>query len=553
MKWIWEEAKAVLQSRVYLICIGFVAFCAYGYEFAHLSIGIDDTAIALYFDDGLAPVMGRWVLFLLNRILCLSQYTPLVPEAVATLLLCLSAVLCCVLWKRIMGEWFDCAASIFFSCLFISYPLISFVFRYYLHNGLGLGNLFTVLALLLYQDQLRKPISERIKGMFFMAVLLWMAIGCYESFIILWLLGILTVLFLEAAFGNWELKFRSLLKEFCIVVMITLFSMVLRTLMIRLIALMFQLEQTEITTVGLRSVTEAFALLAPDGLATFHMLIKRFWLVYHLSAFAFFPITVYELSCVVFCLSSVILLVRRKTLWYLVLYVLMLVTPFLMVIIEAKNTFYRSCQYLPFFSALGIALFYVFIKKYAKGKLAAFGKGFFCVLASILIYRQVSWISADFWMEHKEYEYSKQYLIGASQEVIRRYGNEKPVVFVGGFDLPHEFVKNYYIPYSDPGCRLMIRIMDLVDVYLKDKYSSPYGLCLLNEGTVPSIRWAFDAFDGTNREMIQFLRMEGYDFKYLNDAEEYRELRREMDHRELPKWPMEGSVFEENGYVFVHF
>lgn len=553
MERYWKDIKDILRSGVYIFCVGFVAFCAYGYEFMHLSIGIDDTAVALYYEDGLEPIMGRWVLFLLNKILRLSKFSPVVPEAFSVLFLCLAATVYCVLFRKLIGEWFDKAAQILFSCLFVSYPFISFVFRFYLHNGLGMANLFIALSLLLYRDQLGKAMRERWKRLLCAAMLLWMAVGCYESFLILWLLGILVVLFLESAFGTRKLTFRYLLGEFAAVVLMTVLVMVMRTVMIWIVTFSFGLEQPAVTTVGLRSVKEASALLAPDGLAVFHMLVKRFWVVYHLSALVFFPIMVYEIACVVMGVFSIILLWKRKSVFYPVLFVLMLVTPFLLVMIEAKTTFYRTCQYLPFFSALGIALLYVLIKKYGKGRWASVGKWAACIFAGILIYRQTAWISADFWMEHREYEYSKQYLIGASQEVIRRYGTEQPVVFVGGFDLPQEFVKDYYIPYSSKGYRVMERIMDLVDDHLKEKFYSPYGFCLFNEGTVPTIRWAFDAFDGTNREMIAFLRMQGYDFQYLDDPEKYRELRREMDCRELPRWPMEGSVFAENGYVFVNF
>lgn len=550
-----EEARSVLRSKRYLFCVALTAFCAYGFEMTHLSIGIDDTALSLYYDAGLDPIQGRWVLYLLNKVLFLTKYAPVLPEVAGVLFLCLSAVLYCVLFRRILGEVFDERAEIMFSCLFISYPLISFAFRYYLHIGLGIGNVLTVLALLCFQDGIDKPAGLRKKYILQTVFWLWMAVGCYESLLVLFILGAVTILFLEGVYDRLTLSFRCLFREFLIMAVSVCLVMALRAAMIPAVTTLFKLEAPEVTTVGLRSIREMSPLFGADGREIFHMLIKRFWVVYHLNAFVFFPIAVYEMACVVFGVLSIFCAVRKRNIFFPVLFVAMLIIPFLMVLAEAKITYYRTCQYLPFYSALGVTILYILLANAPVKNVRishALSRGT-CIFACILWYNQVAWISADFRMEAQEYEYSREYLTGAVQDVMRRYGKEYPVVFVGDLELPHEFVKAYYVPYSSKRYQWIAGVMDLVDGHLKDKYATPEGYCFLNEGTLSMMRWAFDAFDGTNREMITFLRMHGYDFEYLKDAEMYRQIRSRCDERELPRWPEEGAVFLEDGYVIVHF
>lgn len=106
-----------------------------------------------------------------------------------------AAVLFCVFLKRIMGKKPDTAVYIIFSCLFVSNPIISFDFIYYLHNGAGLGYVLTALALIYYHDSLVREGKSKIKALAISLLFIWIAAGCYESFIVLFILGVLVTLF----------------------------------------------------------------------------------------------------------------------------------------------------------------------------------------------------------------------------------------------------------------------------------------------------------------------------------------------------------------------
>ena len=78
------------------------AVCAYGYKVTNATIGIDDTPSLYYFEEGLIAIVGRWVLFLLNKVVSLAEFVPFVTDFAAVVILVLAAVVWSALfyWER---------------------------------------------------------------------------------------------------------------------------------------------------------------------------------------------------------------------------------------------------------------------------------------------------------------------------------------------------------------------------------------------------------------------------------------------------------------------
>ena len=125
MKQLWSELRWFWKQKIYVISVLITAVCGYGFAIVQPIIGIDDTAVELYLQDGLEPVMGRWVVFLLNRVFHVSEFSPFMLEFVGVIMLCIAATLFCVLFQRILGERIGILGYTMFSCIFISNPIIS--------------------------------------------------------------------------------------------------------------------------------------------------------------------------------------------------------------------------------------------------------------------------------------------------------------------------------------------------------------------------------------------------------------------------------------------
>ena len=83
MKKYLDTFKEFLNSRLYCSILVLVGVCTYGFLISHYAIGIDDTAIPLYFDEGLAPYMGRWTLYTLNKVIPLTKMSPFFVESIS--------------------------------------------------------------------------------------------------------------------------------------------------------------------------------------------------------------------------------------------------------------------------------------------------------------------------------------------------------------------------------------------------------------------------------------------------------------------------------------
>ena len=197
-------------NRLYMGILLLTAVCAYGYKVTNVTIGIDDTPSLYYFEEGLIAIVGRWVLFLLNKVISLAEFAPFVTDFAAVLLLIAAAIVWSALFYSVFGEKIPMTGYAYFAAVFVSCPLISEVFTYFLHNGIAIGYLSCAVSLCCMREwQLsirkqrkgsglrEKPDCPAVTKLAAAAVFLWIAMGCYESFMILWLAGLVLLLLAE--------------------------------------------------------------------------------------------------------------------------------------------------------------------------------------------------------------------------------------------------------------------------------------------------------------------------------------------------------------------
>ena len=163
MKTLKQEVSAFLQNKKYIIILILVAVGCYGFKFMHPTIGIDDTPYKLYFEDGLNIVVGRWVSYLLNKFISIGTYAPFLTDFAAVLLLIAAAVLWAIVFKKILKDTVPDWCYLIFSCLFISNPIISEVFTYFLHNSIAIGYTFSALAVYFFIDGIENQNSRFLR------------------------------------------------------------------------------------------------------------------------------------------------------------------------------------------------------------------------------------------------------------------------------------------------------------------------------------------------------------------------------------------------------
>lgn len=547
MKKLCCETGYFLRQKIFVICLAITAICSYGFGITHIGIGVDDTMVELYLEDGLEVTMGRWTVYLINKLFHFGEFSPFITEFAGLLLLLLAVTLYCVLIRRILGDRIGILGYTAFACTFVSFPFISEVWVYYYHDGVDIGYVLAALSLLAFLNYLEQPGKGGRKYLLFSLLSIWGAVGCYESFLILYLAGCLMLLFFRGLAGKENLTLKRLFQVLFVCFCISVACIILRSLIQKLLIAVFSLQ-----TEGFRDFSYGLQLFKENGLLqNIFMLVKRYWLIYYVNGAIYFPIAVHVLSVAVFGTASVALSVKKKNGWYLLLFLGMIILPFLLTFVEQKPPLYRACQYMPFFVASAVLLLYCFFVvggAHLRGRAARI---LFSLMAIWLVWNQAYESNYSFYTDYRKYEHDKDVLTEIAWTVARDYGPAATVIFTGKYAPSSQLTERYYAGYASREFATISRLTDWLDPHLKEKYYRPYGYSFAGEAQYSVIEWGLYAYDHPGLELIHFLQMHGFslqtvtDNSLISDAEKFAET--------MPSWPREGSITEWNGYVIVHF
>ena len=551
MQKLREDIAYFLKQKLFMVMLCITAIGCYGFSITHEGIGVDDTMVDTYLQDGLEVFHGRWTMFLLNRLFHFGEYMPYITELAGMLLLIASSVLFSVLLRRLLGGVITGSLCyIAFACTFVSCPFISEVNVYYYHDGADLGYGLCALALILFLDSLDHKGKKYIVRMLGSMLLLWVAVGCYESFLIMYIVGVLLILFFRGIMDQEKVTFKLLMRNLLSLICVAAGCIVLRTIIRNIICFLFSIQETG-SEGGFRSVGYLIKDLfeSENILSEAAMLLKRHWLVYCVNGVVYFPVTVYVVSAIVFGAASVVYAVRKKNFWYPILFMGMMLVPVTLSFLQMTAPLYRTCQYMPLFVASAVVVLYLALVNRRWKKI---GTAVYTVLIAALVWNQSFEANRFFYVDYLKYEYDKETLIEIAQEISREYGTGMPVIFTGEYYPPYELVKYYYAPYYSSEFRRIQAVAQLSgDQHLIEKYYTPYGYYFGGEAQFSVINWGLWAFGKPGEQLIRFLEMHGYS---LQTTEDETILKRAQEFAEtMPRWPLGGSITEMDGYVIVHF
>lgn len=551
------------------------AVCAYGYKVTNVTIGIDDTPSLYYFEEGLIAIVGRWVLFLLNKVISLAEFVPFVTDFIAVGLLVLAAMVWTVLFYSVLGEKIPVVGYAFFAAIFVSSPLISEVFTYFLHNGIAIGYLCCGLSLCCvreWQVSIRKMqkgsgIREKFDCLAVMrlvaaAVFLWIAMGCYESFMILWLAGLMLLLLTERIGMGAERKGQTGTSEVFHTLVggaaCALAAVILRSLMIVVLTKAFHLEYLQGEAVQ-RSVTEMLGwMFRPGAFSELAMILKRTFVLYGVFAYAYLPIRIFVLAAVVITVVALIRVIRGRDLWALVLLPAAYLAAFSLLFIEGKATLYRSAQFLPIFcgygallSAYGIWGLTGCIGRGMHRKICLGVRGIAVAVLVVITWNQCMDMTKWFYIDRQKYEAAVKTVDQIALDLERDFDTSKPVVFTGNYEIPYSIIQDAYVGYGTETYAKMKRITDRIDPDLLDKYNrGSKGVWVAQTPALSVIEWGRYAFDN-DAELVKFFAMHGHTLTACEDIDRYAEA--EKASLELPEYPQDGYILDKGDYIIVHF
>ena len=562
-------------NRLYMGILLLTAVCAYGYKVTNVTIGIDDTPSLYYFEEGLIAIVGRWVLFLLNKVISLAEFAPFVTDFAAVLLLIAAAIVWSALFYSVFGEKIPMTGYAYFAAVFVSCPLISEVFTYFLHNGIAIGYLSCAVSLCCmreWQNSMRKPRKgsglwekpdcRTVTKLVATAVFLWIAMGCYESFMILWLAGLLLLLLSERIRLGTERTARTgergVFGTLAGGALAALVAVLLRSLMIVVLTKAFHLEYLRGEAVQ-RSVTEMLGwMVQPGAFGELIMILKRTFVLYGVFAYAYLPIRIFVLSAVVITVVTLVRVIRGRDLWALILLPAAYLAAFSLLFIEGKATLYRSAQFLPIFCGYGALLFayiiYEFTGSPGRGvhrRLCLGTRGIAVAVLAVITWNQCMDMTKWFYIDRQKYDAAVKTVDQIALDLERDFDTSKPVIFTGNYEIPYSIVKDAYVSYGDSRYYKMKRLTDLIDPDLLDKYNrGSKGVWVAQTPALSVIDWGRYAFD-SDAELVRFFEMHGHRLVACGDVDRYAEA--EEESLNLPEYPQDGYIVDKGDYIIVHF
>lgn len=567
------------ENPLYMGILLLTAVCAYGYKVTNVTIGIDDTPSLYYFEEGLIAIVGRWVLFLLNKVITLAEFVPFVTDFAAVILLIAAAIVWSALFYSVFGEKIPVTGYAFFAAVFVSCPLISEVFTYFLHNGIAIGYLSCAVSLCFmreWQNSMRKPRKESglwektdcrtVTKLAAAAVFLWIAMGCYESFMILWLAGLLLLLLSERICLGTERTARTgergVFGTLAGGALAALTAVLLRSLMIVVLTKAFHLEYLQGEAVQ-RSVTEMLGwMFNPGAFGELVMILKRTFVLYGVFAYAYLPIRIFVLSAVVIAAVTLLRVIRGLDLWSLLLLPAAYFAAFSLLFIEGKATLYRSAQFLPIFCGYGALLFAYAVwqvttwwewktQKPQNSCICRGVRGIAILVLAVIVWNQCADMTKWFYIDKQKYDAAVKTVDQIALDLEQNFDTSKPVIFTGDYEIPYSMIQDAYVSYGSTTYFKMKRLTDLIDPDLLDKYNrGSKGVWVAQTPALSVIDWGRYAFD-SDAELVKFFAMHGHSLVAEEDISLYEGA--EKESLELPHYPQEGYIVDKGDYIIVHF
>lgn len=553
MKKLYQEVSDIFKQKIYMISVILTAVLSYGFAICHPIIGIDDSAIGRYYTEGVGAVLGRWGLYLINKICPMVDYTPFITDFIGVVLLMIGSAIWCVVFGRAIGKKLSTLATTVFSCVMISSPIMSEVFIYYLHNGVGLAYCISAMLMLVFMGAFDGTnLKQKAWKLLGALGLLCLCNSLVETFTIVFLMAIVMVWVLKTISGTKKYDFKELVLQVGSAGVMLVVSVLVRSFAMKFFTWAFSLQDA-VDVVQSRSVLMALDWFkTSDGFAEFVMTIKKYIAMYYVNAIAYVPIRIYVLAVLLFFGYAIYRLITKKQVLPLIGAIAMQIIPLVLVFIEGHATFYRTSQFLPLYVAFVAFVMTVAIEG-ASSKVN-WGKkliAVWCILIGILVYNQAFEMTQWFYVDYMKYEDAKSTMSLISNDLERDFDTTKPVVFVGNYTIPTKIVEKMYVPYDSKEYAQIAGLLDIMDPNLKTCFAMPAGYSLSSEAVYSVFTWGNHAFEGWDKETHEFFAIHGHEFERIQDVEKVQEI--QAKYGDIPGYPKEGSIIETEDFIVVHF
>lgn len=538
-----QELKSFLNNKKYMASVLLVCLLGYGFAMTQVTIGVDDLEMDRYFGSGQAMLRaGRFGHIIWNT-LRTRWATAYSIEFVAVLLFIWAVISFSIVYRRVSNGQISMEACTVFSCVLISYPLINEIWEYTRtsFNVCG-GYLLVALSVLLVYNFLHSA-KRRYWHLLAAPVLtMWICSG-YESLVQVYVFTVFSILALQVIYGPEEEKrvCRMLLQGMLYAGVLAM-GLVLRMVVHRIM----------LAVTGLTSEVNGAAEIMWGQFPTAYLAEKLLWDFlrgYLLKSIIYFPLTEVLIAGVVFVILG-IWACRKHGAVLLLPGFGMLLSLFLLSLLQGTLSPYRICQVFGSFVAFTAMLVVIWAQNRSWKRLRRI-PAVICALGCVLSLYQANYLNCFLYMNHLRSVEEVNVVRDVGRTLQAEYPQEKPVVFVGEYQLSPRILEAVSVSENSGAWRRFVRAFDKCAVRFGERFYYSYFERLLPDTNVQSmLTWALDAFEQEGMQTI--FSYCGYDYTLIDNYEEiYPQANRYAVEQDMPAYPQKGYIADVGDYLIV--
>ena len=510
--------KKFLLNPLYIFPVLISTILCYAYYLTHETVTIDSLSSDRYY-HGLLVAQGRLTATIIENYLGFEHLPIAVENIIGLICFVLGATVFCIIFDKAKPQS-NVLPYTFFTCLYITFPLMS---EYFMFKGsvLTTGGSILLVSFALY---FALKIKNLIASILISSIFIFFAYSWYESFILVYIgaVFLLLILLADGKKSQKELFFNGFWLA------PTLF-------------LGFSLE--EIISNAIINICN----ITQDN----NNAVGTAWLSSSATLKSFFYDFIYSFVSKIFCyapfailfiflgVAFVLMILQTKSTKKPILiffYFGLALTVFFLSIYRGAESAYRTEQGIPFYiGAITLLLSSKIINSNGKKALKIIGSLSLVIILTVQICSSNYWYHVNVLRDKEE----KQVVCNIAKD-LEKYDKNKPVIFIGYYQLSNNIEDKYTVKKDS----VAGRIIDYTSKKAKKSYT--YTACQTSISSY--ISWSICPFSSANVELKKFFNSCGYDFK-LGTNEQFKEATKKYIN--IPSYNDSGYILDAGDYIVV--
>lgn len=510
--------KKFLLNPLYIFPVLISTILCYAYYLTHETVTIDSLSSDRYY-HGLLVAQGRLTATIIENYLGFEHLPIAVENIIGLICFILGATVFCIIFDKAKPQS-NVLPYTFFTCLYITFPLIN---EYFMFKGsvLTTGGSILLVSFALY---FALKIKNLIASILISSIFIFFAYSWYESFILVYIgaVFLLLILLADGQKSQKELFFNGFWLA------PTLFlGFSLEEIISNSIINICNITQDNNNAVGTAWLSSS---------ATLKSFFYDFIYSFVSKIFCYAPFTILFIFLAVAFVLMILQTKSTKKPILIFFYLGLALTVFFLSIYRGAELAYRTEQGIPFYiSAITLLLSSKIINLNGKKALKIIASLSLVIILTVQICSSNYWYHVNVLRDKEE----KQVVCNIAKD-LEKYDKNKPVIFIGYYQLSNNIEDKYAVKKNSVAGRIIN--------YTSKKAKKSYTYTACQTSISSYISWSICPFSSANVELKKFFNSCGYDFK-LGTNEQFKEATKK--YITIPSYNDSGYILDAGDYIVV--